>query len=876
MEDVLAEIIEWSKTQPDWQRDALRRVFVAGNVTADDVEDLLELCKAAHGLSSPRVCEVLSSDHMAVKGSDAGPVALTSVTHHRGVNALAPEQTVAFGPQLTIVFGQNAAGKSGYTRILKRACRSRAAEDILGNVLGDDAPLKPQATIRYRVNDKDLELAWSSETLHSNALSAVRVFDAHCVPVYLRDKTDVAFRPFSLDVFDRLSAVCTQVRARLDAELSQLGAVPFTAPPLPEGTRARQLIDSLTSLTSVDAMTATATLSRKEKARMAELREQQRDAQVSDPKQRARELATRADRIDVLVSHLSRLDEILNDTGVIKIQSVMDSLRAAREALRLLREASLIPGLLPGTGEEAWRGMWEATARFSSRAFSEKAFPVLGAGAICPFCQQRIESSAAERLAHLREFVSSTADAEVRKAETAHRAVGTQISQLVISRNDTELTITEVGNNNPDLAQSIRSFLEQAERTRAGLQAAVANELSVTVMETRGPNPLSDLRLVAKSCRDRATQLQTQSTTVDPKAATELKELESRTLLGDHLKSVIAEIERKKRIAAYRLCLDDAGTQAITRKSTELTKRLITDQLRTTFQDELVKVGFTHLSVEVQAAGGAKGALFHRLAFSNAPKVTVTDVLSEGESRTLSLAAFLTELSTASSPSAVIFDDPVSSLDHMWRARIATRLVAAAKDRQVIVFTHDILFLRLLLDETDRQGVECSHQYVRREGQAGISSPDLPWMAMNIKERIGILRRRWQDAEKLSRTAASDEYEKDARNIYGLMREAWEQAVPEVLLNDVVERYRLSIETQKVKVLHDITADDCAVVENNMSECSRWMRGHDQAAADGTPFPQPDELKSRIDALDGWVGSIRKRRASASSSQPLTKAGKPS
>jgi hypothetical protein len=93
------------------------------------------------------------------------------------------------------------------------------------------------------------------------------------------------------------------------------------------------------------------------------------------------------------------------------------------------------------------------------------------------------------------------------------------------------------------------------------------------------------------------------------------------------------------------------------------------------------------------------------------------------------------------------------------------------------------------------------------------------------------------------------------------MREAWEQAITEVLLNDVVERYRVSIETQKVRFLHDITEADCKVVESEMSECSRWMRGHDEPAADGTPFPQPAELKKRIDALEEWVRSIRKRRS---------------
>ena len=185
MQDVLAEIIEWSKAQSDWQRDALRRVFVTGDISPADIDDLVDLCKAAHGLSGPRAPAALSDEHIAVKTSTKGPVSLISVTHHRGVNALAPEQTVAFGPQLTIVFGQNAAGKSGYTRILKRACRSRAAENVLGNVLGEDAPFKPQATIRFREHDKEFELAWGSEALPSSSLSGVFARQDRCrVPAF--------------------------------------------------------------------------------------------------------------------------------------------------------------------------------------------------------------------------------------------------------------------------------------------------------------------------------------------------------------------------------------------------------------------------------------------------------------------------------------------------------------------------------------------------------------------------------------------------------------------------------------------------------------------------------------------------------------------
>ena len=116
------------------------------------------------------------------------------------------------------------------------------------------------------------------------------VFDAHSAPVYLRDKTDVAFRPYGLDIFDKLSVICGEVRTRLQDEQEKLSKAVPVPPRFPEGTRAKALVDGLTSLTKVEDVRTLATLSPEDTRRLRELREQQRDFQSSDPKQRAREL----------------------------------------------------------------------------------------------------------------------------------------------------------------------------------------------------------------------------------------------------------------------------------------------------------------------------------------------------------------------------------------------------------------------------------------------------------------------------------------------------------------------------------------------------------------------------------------------------------
>lgn len=59
--DALADILAWSQDWPLWQRDALRRIVLAENLTEDDLTALTALCKgegddAAEPLSSGGVC----------------------------------------------------------------------------------------------------------------------------------------------------------------------------------------------------------------------------------------------------------------------------------------------------------------------------------------------------------------------------------------------------------------------------------------------------------------------------------------------------------------------------------------------------------------------------------------------------------------------------------------------------------------------------------------------------------------------------------------------------------------------------------------------------------------------------------------------------
>lgn len=273
------------------------------------------------------------------------------------------------------------------------------------------------------------------------------------------------------------------------------------------------------------------------------------------------------------------------------------------------------------------------------------------------------------------------------------------------------------------------------------------------------------------------------------------------------------------------------------------------------------KLGAGYLSINLVSAGGQYGSKLFRFTLKNTMRpIEVPTVLSEGEYRCIALAGFLTELATSISRSALVFDDPVCSLDHQWQRRFAERLVEEAASRQVIVFTHDIVFLFDLVEMCEQKQVRLVQAYLQRGDRAcGICMDGVPWVAMNVGQRIGKLREECQRARTIFRRSGYNEYEPLGKHIYGLLRETWERAIEEILLNKVVIRFGRSIQTQRLRAVTDISAADIDIIDRGMTKCSRFFAGHDQPGAVNEPVPEPEEVSRDIDQIERWVQAMRRR-----------------
>ena len=690
--NVLDEILKWSKSRPNWQQDALRRLVLNGTLENHDYVDLVAICKSKHGLEDPQPQEPLLKDHIPQDRRNAGVVTLVDVKHLDGVNALASDQKVSFGPQLTVVYGDNASGKSGYTRILKSACKARGAEEILGNVLSGAAPPTQSVAIQYSVGGGKPQ-KWPNGDTEEGFLERVSVFDSHSAAVYLKEKTDVAFRPFGLDVFDKLSNACEEIQRRLKRERRALDHI-FSFPEVPEETEVSNLVQRITSLTKPEKVKELATLSDENTERITFLKKQLSDLQAKDPAKAARELQLRAARFRSFAKHLKTIEQVLGSSFVDKLFAARADVAIKLGQASKLRESTFSDALMEGIGSDNWKVLWSAAREFShSAAYTGKAFPVVE-DARCVLCHQDIDEAAAIRLKQFEVFVTSETERELREARQSYNAIFEEFGSLRIEDDETNKNLEELSVEHDDLASTVENTIVNASGRHAVIKTALEknNPLPTDIIEIDKTH--DRIVAVATQLEERGKEL---LSNVDQarrdKLSAELNELLARVVLKENQDLVFGEIERLKKIAAYGLCIEDTKTTAITRKSTDITKKVVTETLKKSFKDELASLNFKHVEVELKDVGGERGALYHKVMLTRAPGVEVPKVVSEGEARCLSIAAFFAELSTADDPSTILFDDPVSSLDHKWRTNVAARLISEAKTRQVVVFYSRYRFL---------------------------------------------------------------------------------------------------------------------------------------------------------------------------------------
>ena len=867
------DIIAWSTTQSAWRQDCLRRLCLADELTQDDVDELLAMIKSEAGLAvtgAPPVPVPFAKEHF---GSAAhAPIVLKGIANVDGVNRLAEKASLTFCPTaLTIVYGRNGSGKSGFVRIMRTACRTRienpATLKVLADVYGSGGGVQA-ADIIIDAGAGDEAVAWTAGMPAAPQLMQVSVFDSASAQLYVDGGSQIRFLPFGLALPHRLNATCLVLKTKLENERDaavgnkvQLSAVAFA--PV-RNTAAQKFANGVSAKTTDEQIDEATAFRETDTARIDEI------AVILSSRSTARaDLATLVSWVDAVKAECATAATTLSDAALADLGALRDRAISAREAAKLAAGSLFDDVPLDGVGGESWRALWVAARDFSvTEAYPGQEFPVVGTdaeAAACVLCQQPLLPEGADRMTRFQRYMDDTLDRAASLAERSVAEAETGLPALPKLRaDDFANRLDQIRSRDPSLANSLSTFQSAVIGRLASAAARLDGTEDVQVQGLSAPTDGIEA-LANKLAAERDELAAAEDADGREKLASEKAELEDLKTLSASKAKLTVRRDLMSLDAAFAKAIGMVGTTGITKRANELIDIHLTSAVVARFQTERDGLDIGHLRIGLARKSGQTKAEFQTDPQTSLTKVT-SQILSEGEQRALALAGFLTEVALTDGSGPIVVDDPVSSLDRNRSARVAQRIAREATTRQVIVFTHDMVFFNELCGAADAFGIEPVTIALFSDGNAAgkVDQAGMVWKGLNVSKRIGHIKQKFAPLPKLHGTSPSD-YEFEVKGLYGRLRDTYERMVEEIIFSDIVRRGSDVISTQKLRYV--TLPDDLAIrFHDGMTRAN--THSHDNPASDTVAVPTPDEFEAHLQELEALISHFKKAKEGVEAARP--------
>lgn len=851
----------WISDRPRWLQTAAARMLRDQRLpTQAELVTLADLCTNNALNVEGVVYESIPADAFSQSTSTL-TLRIDGIDAVNGVNAIQPNASLAFSKgNLTVIYGCNGTGKSGYARLLKHMCGARIKSDLHPNVFADIS-VALSASVRITSLAPKV-LSWSPATGPLPELKHVHVFDSQTGETYVNTDNEATYEPRRMRFLSALIAICDGVTNVLEESkgehakrLPQMSAA-WNA--TPSYTFVMGLRPGLTQSQIADAC-AFSVEQEANKLRLETLLKQ------TNYTERQRALTQRSQRIALLKTEFDALKASLGDAAFSELISLRQSAFEKRRAASEDAELVFADASLAGVGQTSWRLMWEQARQYSTElAYPRKLFPVTSDEAHCLLCQQPLSENARQRIERFQTYVAQGLEKQAKAAEATLDKHMRAFNRLAAAA-DWEAKLEILGIP-LDAGRAVYAALEARLACIATVRSL--NELAVVDWMLLD----QAIALVDSQIKeDTATLAALQEASKRENMDRELKQLQAAEWMSQNKTAIEAEVIRLQRIKLIDTAIGLARTHALTSKKNELAQQEMASGYQERFKAELAALGGKRLPVTPLSRARGKGRIRFELQLDNAKRsLPVHEVLSEGETRIVALAAFLADLTGSGQPTPFVFDDPISSLDQDFEERVMARLVDLARTRQVIVFTHRLSLLTLVEDiliqtntvakDTGGTAIVCDVLALQRIGNHIGMVSDLNTRHKNPKSAlVGLRDHAIPRLRKLVASGDAEGYDYDAKGVCSDFRILIERVVEFTLLNDVIGRFRRSIKTMgKLSGLAVIQKEDCHLLDEMMTHYSCYE--HSQSAELPGTLPTPDELQAHVETMIAWIDDITKRR----------------
>ena len=781
-------MVDWANEQDHWVRALAGAVLESrsalnANVTDELYEVLLNEKNLVEG--QPITVAPLECDLEA--GEAEQSLRLIRLSEVANVNALAADQKITFNPRMTVLYGENGTGKTGYVRVLKQLASVRTAESILPDISQAGEGGAPSGSLSYELGDEAKSFVWSGEE-GVPPFTRIDVFDARGVEIHVDGPLTYTYTPSDLAVFRHTHDAIEAVKVRLDAAKS--AAQPSGTPYLNKFDRNGKLyvkIETLGATTDIEELERLGNVSDAENSQLEPLKERV-DALRSGTSDAKLQLAE-SERD--LLAGVKKTIETGRAFDVEAHGQAVDAVATAERAHTHATQEALSGQPIPGVLEDSWRRFVEAGEIYLQEHYGDE-YP--DEGDSCPYCLQNLSAVALEIVRKYRAFCRSEIQDAVQQArrEVASLVNGVAKLELKGFQDDVRKRIGAAEEGRTPHASLVASHdalsaLETVQTTVAkGEKIAAFDELHELL--TKAETVVTDrLNEVDKLVSDLSGEL-TKRKELLAKESGKLRDLQDRMTLGELLPSIRKHVASAKWASRADTILGRFWQlgKSLTDTSKLASEQLLNHNFETTFNAECRALCAPTVTLDFP---GRRGQTARRKSLT--PDYRLSAILSEGEQKVIALADFVAEATLRRSATPLVFDDPVTSLDYKRLQYVVNRLVQLSETRQVIVFTHNIWFTMELLRRFDKDRKSCSYYDISEDGNTcGIvshgESPKLDtWN--DRKRRINLLIE-----------CVKQEKEKAMRDVllekgYDDLRGACEIVVEQDLLQKVVQSYNPNV-----------------------------------------------------------------------------------
>lgn len=841
---------KWLLEQPFWLQDATYRIYTAKKIDDEQIKLYAEMCIAQSKRVTPAYDHLAPGELVQTKSEEM--ISVLSLSDVHGVNALADNASLDFSGQgVSIIYGLNGAGKSGYMRVFKQLSGSPYKEPIQPNIFKKTGAASPSCKVVVSQGGKQVEEVYDlTSKQNTSLLSVCDVFDTRISSQYISSTSNVSYQPFVFTVLSELAPIADRISKYIAALKESVSETSIT---LPSDMVSSAYLRWLTSISRNTVIPNDYLIW--DDAKEKEYKTLPKLLDTEGVKQRLKSATTARNAFFPIFEDIRIAIESFDRESFEAAYQKLTGAKRRYESAQLLFSETANKQDKISINSEDWKALWASARKYyESVLFGEKGVRFEEEGAICPLCHQSMTGEVHKRVNSVDQYINGSCTSEYQYAQKEFRRVcsvltNRSLSAATITTSMSSVLSAEDLNIVTDVYKAIEALKtasddEQRYIAVGKVQLTKAKEIAVTVLggldreiETLQNALRDDGRAKQK---DRFDQLSAQKWVFDNREA---------------IQRVIRNLDRLAELEETKQYLT---TNKITIESNKLADSLITQAYIERFTKELSQMA-PGLKVKLEKAPSQKGNSPYKVTIDagDSSKYKPEDILSEGEQRVVALAAFFADATGRDELTPIIIDDPISSLDLNFEENATKRIVEIAKTRQVIVFTHRISLLVGMGEACNANDVPVKEMHIRSAAK-GKGIPDFEESYHGkVKSQLGGLKDRLVQAKKMDVDSA--EYRDCIGRICQQFRICVERSVEDELLLGIVRRFHRNIRTNNmVMKLAAIEEKDCKIVDDMMTKYS--FIEHSQPS--DTYFLQYsiDEIEADIQIFIDWISEYKKKQ----------------